>query len=547
MHHLPGDRRVVGVLLALLLSACSSGSGDEESGSTHTGVSTNSIVFSVDAPDAPTPAAQTVTATFGDDVAHLGVIHTGDALANVTSSITGRTAQIVIEPNAPSSLGSGIFDGAVAITGYFCADAACTSLTAGNTQTVVVEYQISPVIRTVAPYVAVAGATGGVIVRGVGFDSFAAQGVTFGTVPATEFLLISETEIRVIHPPLDAGTYEVNVDFPAHEGEIESTATLVVVEPTDYAAQTLAYPTTVSTVHELLYDAERTALIVATDAGGGSIIRYPSTAGAWDVPASVAVGSLRDVAFSTGGTELFALSDESIARVDPTTLALGTPIEATDLPEGSFLKNIAVSNDDLALITTGIDESTSTPIYVFTSRTSSLDQSGTTLNNGTPGAATHGAVVMLIQGHPSLTSNPAVFAYSATSNQIDDTGIDLNQNAIAPVLSRTGNRVVLNGANVYGQDENNLFALLGSLPTTTVAVAVSDDGTRAYTYDSAADAILTFDISTDENGEDYAQLGSAVALAGDPGSGVKMAISPGDTTLFLAGTSQIVIQPTPDP
>jgi hypothetical protein len=548
VHHLLGARRVVGVLSVFLLSACSSGGDGNGNGSTHTGVSTNSITFAVDAPDAPTPAAQSVTATFGGDVAHLGVIHTGDAVANVTSSVAGRTAQIVIEPNAPNSLGSGIFDGAVAVTGYFCADAACSSLAAGNTQTIVVEYQISPVIQTVAPYVATADVSGSVIIRGVGFGSFAAQGVTFGTTPATEFALISDTEIRAVHPALTAGTYEVSVDFPAHEGDIESTAQLVVVEPADYTAETLSYPASVSSVRELIYDAERAALIVATNAAGGTILRYPFTSGVWGAAESVGVDSLRDIAFSTTGTAILALSDESIARVDPATLEVGTAIEATDLPENSFLKNLEVSNDDRALITTGIDASSATPIYIFTNRRSTLDQTGTTLNNGTPGFSADGRIIILIQGHPSQTSNLPVFGFSSTSNQIDDTGIDLRQNDVPPLLSRTGNRVVLNGLNVYGLNEaNNQFGLLGTLPTTTVAVAVNSTGTRAYTYDSDADAILTFNISTDEDGDDYPQLGSAVALAGDPGSGIRMAISPDNNTLFLAGNSQIAIQPTPDP
>ena len=169
VHHLLGARRIAGVLSVLLLSACSSGGGGgdaTEGRATWTNVSTNSISFNVDGPDAETPASQTITATFGDNVAHLAIINTGNGVANVTATTSGRTAEITIVPTAPETLGSGIFRGAIAVTGYFCADAACTSLAAGNTQQISVNYQISPVLLTIAPYVGTANVSSTAIIRG---------------------------------------------------------------------------------------------------------------------------------------------------------------------------------------------------------------------------------------------------------------------------------------------------------------------------------------------------------------------------------------------
>jgi hypothetical protein len=108
-------------------------------------------------------------------------------------------------------------------------------------------------------------------------------------------------------------------------------------------------------------------------------------------------------------------------------------------------------------------------------------------------------------------------------------------------VDRTGTRAVLNGVNVHGTN----FELFGTLPTTTLAVAVKSDGTRAYTYDSAAAGILAFDISANIDEAAYTALGPPVPLAGDPGSGVRMTISPDGNTLFLAGNNQVVIQPAP--
>ncbi|MFL6578483.1 MAG: hypothetical protein ACJ8MR_17800, partial [Povalibacter sp.] len=92
---------------------------------------------------------------------------------------------------------------------------------------------------------------------------------------------------------------------------------------------------------------------------------------------------------------------------------------------------------------------------------------------------------------------------------------------------------------------SSALALQGLLPATTLAVALSPDGTRAYTYDSAAAAVLVFDISATNNATAYPQLGSAVALPGSPGSSVRMILSLDGKTLFIAGTTQLVVLPTP--
>lgn len=541
MHHVLGARRLAGVLSILALSACSSGGDDGESRSTQTTVSTNTISFSADAPDAATPASQTITASFGDTVAHLAVIHSGVGIANITSAVNGRSAEITIEPDTPTSLGSGIFQSTVAVTGYFCADAACTSLAAGNTERISVNYQVSPVIRTVAPYVAVANTAGTVIVRGVGFASFAPQGVRFGDIAGLEFGVISDQEIRVNHPALPAGRYEVQLDIPAHQGTLRSEATLVVLEPVAYAAQVLAYPTPAPTVRELLYDAERSALVLATDSNGGSLVRYVYGPSGWEAPATAALADVQDIALSTRGEHVLAITRNSLVRFDPVSLTAGEPIAAPSLAEGNFLRAIGVINDDRALVTTGRDESAATPLYVYTGRQSTLVQVNTALNNATPAPTGQGSSVIFMQGTSDTTGNLAVVLFNATSGQFDATPVALTQNAIAPAVDRVGARAVLNGTNVYGSN----FDLLGTLPETTAAVALKADGTRAYAYDSDAGGILVYDVSVDREGEAYTALGAAVPLAGDPGASPRMTISPDDNTLFIAGSTQLIVQPTP--
>jgi len=540
LHPLAGVSRVAGLLLLSLLSACSGGGDDSQS--LQTELSTHSITFNAGAPDAATPATQTVTATFGSNIAQLSVLHAGPGIANVTSTFTGRTAQISIVPEAPSSIGTGAFTSTVAVTGYVCADAACSTLAAGNTETVTVKYQVSPIVLHVAPYVATAGKSAAAVIRGKGFSGFATQGVKFGTVAATSFTIVSDLEIRATYPALTAGTYEVQLDIPSHVGPITSTANLVVVDPIAFSAGVLAYPTAAPTIRSFLYDAERSALLVATDINNGTILRYSYAGGAWDAPESVPLSDLKDLALSVDGTQLLALSKAAVTPTDAVTLAPGTAVPApTTLPANSFLKNIAVGNDNAALITSGIASSTTTPLYRFSEGATTLVEQTTKLDNATPGASADGSVVMLIQGAPSATGSPTVIKYTASDNALAASGLALKQNDVAPALDPAATRIALNGVNVY--DSN--FALLGTMKTTTLAVVFSPDGKRAYTYDSGAAALLIYDTSKSAAGKAFNRLGAPVPLAGDPGAGVKMAISPDGGTLFFAGSTQLVIQPTP--
>lgn len=499
------------------------------------------MAFTAASPAAATPAPQVVTATFGADVANVAVIHTGTAIANVTSVLNGRTASITIEPSAPAQVGAGALTGTVAITGYFCADANCSRVEAGNSQTVNVSYQISPVVNFVAPYVGIAGVSATATLRGAGFLGFAVRGVNFGTTAATASTVVSGTELITAFPALAAGTYPVQLDIPTHQGAVPSTATMVVVAAPAYAAQALAYPAAITAVRSLVYDAERAALLVGTDAGDGTILRYPYTAGAWGAPASAAVAQLRDMSLSIDGAQLLAATRTGITPVDPIALTLGTAVAAPAPTADSFVKNVAITNTNTAIVTTGVARSESTKVYAYNVNAATFTESGTLLNNATPGAPRSGNIVMLITGDPSLTTAPSLFAYSASTNAIGATTIALNQNSIAPVMDSNGTRLALNGLNVYAGD----FAFLGTLPATTLAVAFKPDGTLAYTYDSAAAGVLAFDTSVTRSGAALPQVGAAVPLAADPGAGVKMTISPDGGTLFFAGATQIVIQPTP--
>jgi hypothetical protein len=530
------------LLLAVGLAACSGGGASRDAS---TAVTANSLSFSAASPDAPTPAAQTLGASFGSDTVYVAILHDGSAIADVSYTLAGNTAQITVSPEPPSVVGAGSFTGALTVTGYTCGDPVCSHLVAGNTEIVNVTYGIPPIVRYVAPYVGVANTSQTAVVRGQGFQKFTVQGVTFGGVATTTFTVVSDTEIHADYPALATGTYPVQIDAPASPGAVLSSANLVVVDPPNYAAATLAYPAAAPQVQNLLYDAERGALLLAaTDTvAGGEILRYAFGAGGWGAPSTSLVSGLADIALSTNGAELLALSQTALTHTDSVSLAAGVVTPGPALVSGGFLKNLAVANDGTAVVTTGINASTSTPVYLYATRTAAFSQPSTTLSldNAIARASADGSTMAIVQGDPALTSAPAVFRYTASTQTISSTGVTLNQNAVAPALDRAATRVVLNGTNVYDSG----YQLLGTLPATTLAVVVRPDATRAYTFDSTASQILSFDLTASPAGAAFPQVGAATTPAGDPGSGVKMAISPDGGTLFLAGSNQIVVQPSP--
>jgi hypothetical protein len=556
--------RVTALLFISVLSACGSGGGGTQASTT---VSTNSIFFSPSSPDAPTPTAQTLTATFSTGTVYVTILGNGPAIASTSYTLTDSTAQIVVNPPSPSGLGAGIFVGTVTITAYGCGDPSCSTLTPGNSQIVNVTYQIPPIIRFVAPYVATANSAGTVIIRGQGFQKFPISDVTFGGTAATAFTVISDTEILTSYPPLAAGSYPVQIQAPSSPGTIISQANLVAVDAPSYAATTIAYPSAAPQVKKLVYDAERQALLVAVDTAGGEILRYPFSGSAWGSPATTSINTLSDIALSTDGQHLLALSQTDLYQLKPDTFATDTTTPApTFVTTGTYFNSLAVGNDGNAVVTTGYAGSTSTALYVYaacnpiyTTCNPAFSQPPTTptLDNSTAVASLDGSLIAIMQGDPALTSTPGVYQYIAALDTFSATSVALKQNSIAPALSvymppnstSSTTRIVLSGTNASNASVTNVYdasyTLLGTLPSSTLAVVVKPDASRAYTFDSTASQILSFDLTASPAGGAFPQVGSGTTPAGNPGTGLKMAISPDGGTLFLAGSTQIVVQPSP--
>jgi len=535
--------RKAGVLLVLLVSACGGG-GDSNKGSNSgqsTTVSPSSITFKADSPTASTPDSQVVSVTFGTNIAHLALTHQGLAIADVTATFSGRTAQVTIAPSIPLSTGPGLFDGKVAVTGYLCADATCSAFAAGETQTVDVHYQVSAGVAYVAPYVAMSQVAQNVIVRGFGFSHFNITDVHFGTATAASFLVVADNQIIVQVPALPAGNYPVTIEATNHDGPIPTQATLTVVDPIAYPAQTLSYPAPATVVNSLVYDAERRSILVGTDAAGSQITRYTYDAGTWTPQSTSAISPVRDLALSTNGAQIYAISDTQLTIVNPTTLAAGTSFSAPDLQSDMVLRSIAMSNTNVAYITSaGQTADEQSPVYAFSELNGALNDVAS-LNYGTVESNTSGTTIVAVQGDPVTTASAPVYVHRSTDTGTSFTPISLNlhQTAADTALDRSGSRVVFAGSVIY----DNSFTTSASIPVADY-VAVSPDGNRIYAYYAGGNDLQTYDVSTYSDGATLTSIGMT-PLSANPGANVKMTITPDGQTLIIAGANQIVIQPTP--
>ncbi len=72
---------------------------------------------------------------------------------------------------------------------------------------------------------------------------------------------------------------------------------------------------------------------------------------------------------------------------------------------------------------------------------------------------------------------------------------------------------------------------------------VNSKGTRVYTYDGTP-RILIFDATSTANGGAYASVGAPIPVVAI-GASPRMNISLDDQTVFVAGTTQAIVQPVP--
>ncbi|HYT15250.1 MAG TPA: hypothetical protein VEL80_02530 [Burkholderiales bacterium] len=571
-------RHPFAVSACLLLAACGGGGGGSAPASTSFALSTNTLAFVAEAPSTTPPPAQ-LTGTVRGSISgtlYIRVVASGDAVSFI-SGVTFNSPDsgtVSVFPRNPSTLGVGSHSGTITVTACVNDPTCTTGQLPGSPQSVAVSYLVKSSVHaeTVMPHVATTNQSGAAIIRGTGFTGDTVNKVAFGTIDAVSFTVVSDTEIHAIYPALAAGTYALNLANAS--GAVPFSGELAVVTPKTYAPGTLQYPSAPQQTLALKYDAEREALLVAASyfdgnnfntasRTGNRILRYQFVNGAFSTLTTKDVPLLQDIALTPDGRQVIAITDTEVIHLDPVTLTEIRRTSAT-LDLSTYLKDIVVTNDGNALITTGYVGSGDSATYLYPLSQSQLYATNHSCTyNASPAASADGSLGVFIQD-PVSPPQP-LCAYEGSSGSFAVLPITGAQNTCVnsflgtcrrPSLDASGNRIaVISGTIVSVYDR--AFTLLGRLPGSNSAVAVSPDGTRAYAYDSS-DSLHTFDLTAATVNGQFQEIGTGTALAGSPGPGistqlttlsqyavVRLITSPDGSTLFLAGRDQLVIQPAP--
>jgi hypothetical protein len=441
--------------------------------------------------------------------------------------------------------------------------------TGGNTLQVPVTLTVAkPQVDQVTPYVAEANKSATVIVRGLFLDQLPANGIDLSLTPTgtgiapTNVTVVSPTELRLTHPALSANTYFVRMHDAQGVIIDRSTARLVVIEPTSYAADTLPWPADarLRNVQSLVYDDERKALLMVVRYGGEGLdtelLRYEYTS-AWSAAQITPFPYLDALALSADGRDIIASSSPpfgidyrpKLSLLSPTTLteraSLQTPDDLTYFPGLAVLN----TNDVIAQGDSRTASSAGWRSYRYSVKRNSATTLTSTFVRGTIVASRDGQRVVAASDAGS-SQDQSIYEYDAGSSDPMMRKAPVYYDVRAMSMDRTGDKVLIRGhdltsefVRVYDRSWNTL----GSL-----SVLVGDfyllapDGTRAYIYGQDGDVHI-YDLIAPLVAGQFQEIGT-LTLAGipDPGTNLmRMTISQDGRTLFLAGITQVVVQPLP--
>jgi hypothetical protein len=568
--------RACAVLLVLAVVACGGsggGGGGGGGGAPANGlsVSPTSLTFTAADPLAARPSSQLVTGTVtgvSSGIIFIRILVSGNAVSvSLPVVISATQAQSTVTPGDPSVLGSGTHTATITVVAC-TTDINCSgALLPGSPQTINVTYQIGqPFIpSTVAPGVGPANTAGQVILRGNNLSG--ATAVTFGGMQATTFNVVSSTEIHATYPAtLGAGSHPVQVTGASGFG-----ANLVLVSPTAYATAALAYPAAPQHMRGFVYDAQRQSLIVGLGyptATTNKIVRYAFGSGAWQAPIEITHANVRDLALTHDSNTLLAISDTSITQLHPFALATFTSATRptnSGTQADDFLKAIVVANDGNAVVLSS--NANFGDLLIYRIPTNTFSSPRCCYFHPQAGGPANGASALWFESGLSGTEEShRGYLYSASTGILSRSSISVQhyhgvagqrENINPPVFDRSGTRMAVPSTgirfNVY--DVGN-SSLLGLLPTTTAAYAFAPSGNRAYTldFDPGPCRIRAFDVPSTPGGTnpltEITTDGYPVDIAGIcPATSVttpiRMLVSPGGETAFVAGDLRIAVVPLP--
>jgi hypothetical protein len=466
---------------------------------------------------------------------------------------SGGTAR-TLDSSTPSQTASVNVNAAGLSPGVYGATVTFSAPTRSPTTHMTVTLTVGdPSVNFVAPYVVPAGASGNVIIRGRGFSGLSADSlsVQFNSTPAVDAVVVSDTEIQATYPPLAAGSYSISVSSGATSIPSRAALKLLVINPPAFAFTTIPRPASAGPPANLIYDAERQALLFV-DRQRNLILRYAfSRAGS--NTSLMTGGPIGGIALSPDGTELIQTGAGTLlVRLDPVTLAVLSSVGVTSSWGSNWARLIAFANDGGAIGNGGSALSSGeTSLY----RYDMLTQAVTPVSFQSPMryrqivASADGDTLLLLNYQGSSTDK-RVYTYDASTGALTprppSTSGPSTSTAPASALSmsRNASRIIfVNDSSptpitVYDAE----FNALGTLPNGASTFVLSPDGDVAYAYYPPEGRVRKFNVNA-SGGVSEIGTGSALAPANTEMS--EMTISPDGGTLFLAGTTSVVIAPAP--
>jgi hypothetical protein len=154
-------RTATAVALCLFVCACGGGGGDGGGGGggpTGTlSVSTNSLTFIANGPQANTPAAQAVSGTVtgvSSGTLFVTIVGTGTAIAAISpvTLVNDTTGQAMVSVPAPSTLGPGTYTGTITVRACLNDQSCSGSNLQGSPQTINVTYHVAALQSSAASF-----------------------------------------------------------------------------------------------------------------------------------------------------------------------------------------------------------------------------------------------------------------------------------------------------------------------------------------------------------------------------------------------------------
>jgi len=478
-----------------------------------------------------------------------------------SSGVTGETLAFRIDPNQLSSLPN---DGTEQLGGITITPQRANM--SPRTFAVRVSKRLAAVTN-VGPYLQPTGRDTRLILRGYGFDAVsnlaARLKFTGGTV--SQITRVNDTELVVNTGPLNLGTFTFS--FTNALNVPTATASVRTYTPQNFAAAVMP---TGGDLAGMFYDAERSSVYLVNQ-NLESLQRFRFT-NQWNLT-SLAVPALVDAGLSQDGSRLLVATSTSagshIRQLDPADM--NVQISSTDIAQEIYTGGggINSTNDGRAWFGTAWPRNDMAYFNVMTGELTILTNTNYYSAAGFA-VSRDGERMMILQ----TTSNTQQMLYMDAADSVVRLNPANLTNNYRMSFSDDASRYLHDNYEVRDRD----FALIGRLPNPlprasgdlqdhwVLRSVLSPDGSRVYgitiptefPYGTEPARVYVFDSSTRQEASGILPTLGYMNIAGYPACSPPdpnttcyfnsyMTISPDGNTVFIAGSSNLVVVPVANP